>query len=184
VRAGVRSIEHGSLIDDEGIALMREHGTYLVADIYNGDYIAAEGKRQGWSEETLRKNEETTEAQRAGFRKAVAAGVKIAYGTDAGVYPHGQNAMQLPYMVRYGMTPMGAVQSATIEAARLMGWEDRVGSIAPRKYADIIAVEGDALADLTRLMHVAFVMKGGAVVKAPVKAADELLDHHGRRSAR
>ena len=177
VRAGVRSIEHGSLIDEEGIALMREHGTYLVADIYNGDYIAAEGKRQGWSQETLRKNEETTEAQRAGFRKAVAAGVKIAYGTDAGVYPHGQNAMQLPYMVRYGMTPMGAIQSATIEAARLIGWEDRVGSIAPRKYADIIAVEGDALADLTRFMHVAFVMKGGAVVKAPPASAGAAADH-------
>jgi imidazolonepropionase-like amidohydrolase len=112
----------------------------------------------------------------------VAAGVKIAYGTDAGVYPHGQNAMQLPYMVRYGMTPMGAIQSATINAARLIGWEDRVGSIAPRKYADIIAVEGDALADLTRFMNVAFVMKGGVVVKAPPSPAGAVLDHQRRRS--
>jgi len=166
VRAGVRSIEHGSLLDDEGIALMREHQTWLVADIYNGDYIASEGRRQGWSADILRKNDETTEVQRAGFRKAVAAGVRIAYGTDSGVYPHGMNAAQLPYMVRYGMTAMGAIQSATIEAARLLRWDDRVGSIAPGKYADIIALEGDALADLSRFMQVPFVMKGGGVVKS------------------
>lgn len=167
VRAGVRSIEHGSLIDDEGIALMKERGTYLVADIYNGDYIATVGREQKWPEEFLRKNEETTEAQRAGFRKAVAAGVKIAYGTDSGVYPHGLNARQLPYMVRYGMTPMAAVQSATVNAAQLLGWSDRVGSIAPGKYADIVAVDGDALADLSSFSKVAFVMKGGVVYKAP-----------------
>ncbi len=167
VRAGVRSIEHGSLIDDEGIALMKERGTWLVADIYNGDYIATAGKEQKWPEEFLRKNQETTEAQRAGFRKAVAAGVKIAYGTDSGVYPHGLNAKQLPYMVRYGLTPMQAIQSATISAARLMGWEDRVGSLAPGKLADIIAVEGDALADLKTFERVAFVMKGGVIYSAP-----------------
>jgi imidazolonepropionase-like amidohydrolase len=167
VRAGVASIDHGSLIDDEGIRLMRERGTYLAADIYNGDYIASEGKRLGWPQEFLQKNEETTDAQREGFRKAVAAGVRIAYATDAGVYPHGLNAKQLPYMVRYGMTPMGAIQSATIEAARLIGWKDRVGSIAPGKFADVIAVEGDPLADLSRFMQVSFVMKGGTVYKAP-----------------
>ena len=115
VRAGVRSIEHGSLMDDEAIALMKEHGTWLVADIFNGDYIDSVGRRDHWPEEILRKNAETTEAQRQGFRKAVAAGVRIAYGTDSGVYPHGYNAAQLPYMVRYGMTPMLALQSATIE---------------------------------------------------------------------
>jgi imidazolonepropionase-like amidohydrolase len=167
VRAGVRSIEHGSLIDDEGIALMKQRGTYLVADIYNGDYIATVGREQKWPAEYLRKNEETTEAQRQGFRKAVAAGVKIAYGTDSGVYPHGWNARQLPYMVRYGMTPMGAIQSATIVAAELMGWSDRVGSITPGKYADIVAVEGDALADLTSFAKVGFVMKGGVIYKGP-----------------
>jgi imidazolonepropionase-like amidohydrolase len=167
VRAGVRSIEHGSLLDDEGIALMRARGTWLVADVYNGDYIATEGKRQGWPAEFLRKNDETTETQRAAFRKAVRAGVKIAYGTDAGVYPHGLNARQLPYMVRYGMTPMQALQSATIEAARMMRWDRRIGSIAPGKYADLIAVEGDALADLARFAAVPFVMKGGVVVKGP-----------------
>jgi imidazolonepropionase-like amidohydrolase len=167
VRAGVRSIEHGSLMDDEAIALMKARGTYLVADIYNGDYIASVGREQKWPAEYLRKNDETTEAQRQGFRKAVAAGLKIAYGTDSGVYPHGWNAKQLPYMVRYGMTPMAAIQSATTVAAELMGWSDRVGSIAPGKYADIIAVEGDALADLSSFSRVPFVMKGGVVYKLP-----------------
>jgi imidazolonepropionase-like amidohydrolase len=167
VRAGVRSIEHGSLIDDEAIQLMKQRGTYLVADIYNGDYIATVGKAQGWPAEYLRKNDETTDAQREGFRKAVAAGVKIAYGTDSGVYPHGWNARQLPYMVRYGMTPMGAIQAATIEAARNVGWEDRLGSLAPGKLADVIAVEGVALQDLSRFATVPFVMKGGRIVEQP-----------------
>ncbi len=167
VRAGVQSIEHGSLMDDDSIRLMKERGVYLVADIYNGDYIASEGRRAGWPEEYLRKNDETTEAQRQGFRKAVAAGVRIAYGTDSGVYPHGDNAKQLPYMVRYGMTPMQALQAATIEAARNIGWEARVGSLAPGKLADLVAVEGDALADLSSFGRVAFVMKGGVVVKGP-----------------
>jgi imidazolonepropionase-like amidohydrolase len=167
VRAGVRSIEHGSLIDDEGIALMKQHGTWLVADIWNGDYIDSVGKAQHWSANILRKNTETTEAQRAGFRKAVAAGVRIAYGTDSGVYPHGLNAMQLPYMVKYGLTPIQAIQSATLWAAQLMQWEDSVGSIAPGKYADIIAVQGDALADLRSMRKVGFVMKGGVVYKGP-----------------
>ena len=167
VRAGVRSIEHGSLMGDEAIALMKSHGTYLVADIYNGDYTAVEGKQAGLPEEILRKNAETTDAQRVGFRKAVAAGVLMAFGTDASVFPHGLNARQLPYMVRYGMTPMQAVQSATTVAARLMRWEDRVGSIAAGKYADIIAVDGDALADLASLSRVNFVMKGGTVYRGP-----------------
>ena len=165
VRAGVRSIEHGSLADDEALQLMKQHGTWLVADIYNGDYIDSVGTRDHWSAEILRKNFETTETQRTAFRKAVALGVHIAYGTDSGVYPHGLNAAQLPYMVKYGMTPMQAVQSATIDAARMMFWQDAVGSLAPGKYADLIAVKGDALADLHRMMQVDFVMKGGAVVK-------------------
>jgi len=170
VRAGVRSIEHGSLIDDEGIALMKQHGTWLVADIYNGDYTDSVGRLQQWPADIMRKNAETTETQRVGFRKAVAAGIHIAYGTDSGVYPHGMNAAQLPYMVKYGMTPMQAIQSATIRAAQLMQWEDRVGSIAPGKYADIIAVDGDALADLHSFMKVGFVMKGGVVYKGPAEA--------------
>lgn len=169
VRAGVQSIEHGSLIDDEGIAMMKKQGTYLVADIYNGDYIADIGIKQGWPAEYLRKNNETADAQRTGFSKAVAAGVKIAYGTDSGVYPHGWNAKQLPYMVRYGMTSMQAIQSATMEAARLMKWENQVGSIKVGKYADIIAVKGNQLGDLTQYEKVEFVMKGGVVYKSAIE---------------
>jgi imidazolonepropionase-like amidohydrolase len=165
VRAGVRSIEHGSLADDEALALMKERGTWLVADIWNGDYIDSVGTRDHWPEEILRKNRETTETQRVAFRKAVALGVNIAYGTDSGVYPHGLNASQLAYMVKYGMTPMQAIQSATINAARLMRWEDRVGSLSPGKFADVVAVKGDGLADLGRFRAVDFVMKGGVVVK-------------------
>jgi imidazolonepropionase-like amidohydrolase len=163
VRAGVRSIEHGSLIDDEGVALMKRHGTWLVADIYNGDYIDTVGRAQGWGGEIMRKNLETTQTQREGFRKAVAAGVNLAYGTDSGVYPHGDNARQFPYMVRYGMTPMQAIQSATIEAARLLRREATLGSIAPGKAADLIAVTGDPLADLAVLRRVDAVIKDGVV---------------------
>jgi imidazolonepropionase-like amidohydrolase len=166
-RAGVRSIEHGSLMDDEALALMKERGTWLVADIWNGDFTDSVGREQKWPEDILRKNTETTEIQRVGFRKAVALGVKVAYGTDSGIYPHGLNAMQLPYMVKYGMSPMQAIQSATISAADLMQWKDSVGSITPGKYADIIAVEGDAMADLARFGKVGFVMKGGTIYKAP-----------------
>jgi imidazolonepropionase-like amidohydrolase len=175
VRAGVRSIEHGSLMDDEGIRLMADRGTWLVADIFNGDYIAEEGRKQGWPADILRKNDETTETQRDAFRKALVAGVHIAYGTDSGVYPHAMATAQLPYMVRYGMTSMQAVQSATINAARLLGMEDRIGSLAPGKQADLIAVEGDLGAQLDslaglgrgqyRVVEVPFVMKGGVVVK-------------------
>ena len=165
VRAGARSIEHGSLIDDEGVALMKAKGAFLVADIYNGDFIDTYGREKGWPEGMLRKNRETTDAQREGFRKAVKAGVKIAYGTDAGVYPHGQNARQMPYMVKYGMTPMQAIQSATTVAAELMGKTGQVGCDAAGCYADLIAVAGDPLADVSVLTKVAKVMKGGAVVK-------------------
>jgi imidazolonepropionase-like amidohydrolase len=173
VRAGVRSIEHGSLMDDEAIDLMAERGTYLVADIFNGDWIAEVGRRHRWPEEILRKNDETTDAQREGFTKAVKAGVRIAYGTDSGIYPHGMNARQFPYMVRYGMTPMQAIQSATLVAARMMGWDERLGSIAPGRSADLVAVEGDALEDVGRLTDVSFVMKGGDVVKEQGKALGE-----------
>jgi imidazolonepropionase-like amidohydrolase len=164
-RAGARSIEHGSLLDDEAVDLLAERGTYLVADIYNGDYIAAEGARQGWPAETLAKNEATTQAQRDGFAKAVKAGVRIAYGTDSGVYPHGWNARQLPYMVRHGMTPMAAIRSATVVAAELLGWQDRIGALAPGRFADAIAVPGDPLDDLGLLADVSFVMQGGRVLK-------------------
>ena len=160
-RAGVRSIEHGSLIDAEAIALMKQHGTWLVADIYNGDYIDTVGRKENWGEEILRKNLETTDAQREGFRNAVAAGVHIAFGTDSGVYPHGDNARQFAYMVRYGMTPMQAIRSATIDAATLLGKEKDLGSVAPGKFADLIAVTGDPLADVEVLRRVDAVVKDG-----------------------
>jgi imidazolonepropionase-like amidohydrolase len=164
IRAGVRSIEHGSLLDEEAIDLMAERGTYLSADIYGGDYIADFGRRSGWNPEVLRKNEETTAAQRAVFRRCVERGVRIAYGTDSGIYPHGWNARQLAYHVRAGQTPLEALRSATFVSASLMGWEDRVGSLAPGHFADVVAVMGDPLDDIRVLEDVRFVMKGGAVV--------------------
>jgi imidazolonepropionase-like amidohydrolase len=165
VRAGVGSIEHGSLMDDECIELMAEHGTYLVADIYCGDWIEEEGTRAGWSPNSLRKNRETTDAQREGFEKCVKAGVKIAYGTDSGVYPHKDVGRQFAYMVRHGMTPMQAIRSATIVSAELLRASDDLGSIEPGKFADLVAVAGDPLDDISALEDVAFVMKGGDVVK-------------------
>ena len=134
-------------------------------DVYNGDYIDTEGRRQGWPEEFLRKNRETTEAQRQGFTRAHAAGVTIVYGTDAGVYPHGLNARQFRIMVERGMTPMEAIKSATSVAARVMGWSDRVGELAPGRYGDLIAVRGDPLADVRRLEDVVVVVKGGLLFK-------------------
>jgi imidazolonepropionase-like amidohydrolase len=167
VRAGVISIEHGSLLDDEGIRLMKEHGTYLVADIYNDDFILAEYKRMGYPEQLLEKERKIGQTQRENFQRAVRAGVKAAFGTDAGVYPHGGNAKQFAHMVRWGLTPMQAIQSATIHAADLLGWSDRVGAVAPGLYADLIAVAGNPLEDITELEHVKFVMKGGVVYKSP-----------------
>ncbi|MGZ8596005.1 MAG: amidohydrolase family protein [Actinomycetota bacterium] len=165
VRAGVGSIEHGSLMDDECIQLMAEHGSYLVADIYCGDWIEDEGTRAGWSPNSLRKNRETTDAQREGFEKCVKAGVKIAYGTDSGVYPHKDVGRQFAYMVRHGMTSMQAIRSATIVSAELLRASDDLGSVEPGKFADLVAVAGDPLDDITVLEDVAFVMKGGDVLK-------------------
>ncbi|HUD27562.1 MAG TPA: amidohydrolase family protein [Novosphingobium sp.] len=165
IRAGVRSIEHASLIDDEGLAMARAAGTWLVMDVYDGDWIDEEGTREGWPEEYLRKNRETTLAQREAFAKAVKMGVRLGYGTDSGVYPHGLNARQFAYMVRWGMTPAQAIRAATLDAATLVGREKDLGSIAPGKYADMVAVSGDPLADVRVLESVAHVMKGGAVVR-------------------
>ncbi|MFZ1477982.1 MAG: amidohydrolase family protein, partial [Sphingorhabdus sp.] len=164
IRAGVRSIEHASLIDDEGLAMAKAAGVWLVMDIYNGDYIDDIGSKEGWPEEYLRKNRETTEVQRQGFAKALKLGVKIAYGTDSGVYPHGINARQFGYMVRYGMTPMQAIQSATIEAARLLQRESQFGAIAKGLLADMIAVEGNPLADIWLLEKRPIVMKEGVLI--------------------
>lgn len=165
IRAGVRSIEHASLIDDDALAMAKAAGTWLVMDIYNGDYIDEIGTKEGWPEEYLRKNRETTDVQRAGFVKAVKTDVKLAYGTDSGVYPHGQNAKQFVYMVRYGMTPMQAIQSATVRAAELLGKDEELGSISPGRFADLVAVADDPLVDISALENVAHVMKGGIVVR-------------------
>lgn len=170
ILAGVDSVEHASLIDDEGIRLAREKGTWLVMDIYNDDFILQEGAKAGMLPESLAKEKALGQLQRDNFRKAFMGGAKMAFGTDAGVYPHGDNARQFFYMVKYGMTPMQAIQAATINAADLLGWKDRVGSISAGKYADIIAVSGDPTADPAELTRVRFVMKGGAVYKAdPVR---------------
>jgi imidazolonepropionase-like amidohydrolase len=165
LNGGARSIEHASLIDDAGIALAKAKGAWLVMDIYNGDYIDEYGHREGWPAEILRKNTETTDAQRIGFRKAVKAGVRIAFGTDAGIFAHGLNARQFAYMVRYGMTPMQAIQAATTSPAELMGRAKDVGALSPGHYADMIAVSGDPLADIRVLEKVDHVMKGGVLVR-------------------
>ncbi len=165
VRAGVASIEHGSLIDDEGIRLMKERGTWLVADIYNDDYILAEYTRLGYPQKIIDKERLVGRLQRENFRKAFQAGVKCAFGTDAGVYPHGWNAKQLAKMVEWGMTPMQAIQSATTSAADLIGWKNKVGQLAPGYFADLVAVKGDPLKEINVLEKIDFVMKGGAIYK-------------------
>ncbi|MCP5396982.1 MAG: amidohydrolase family protein [Sphingomonadaceae bacterium] len=165
IRAGVRSIEHASLIDEEGLAMARDHGVWLVMDVFNGDYIDEVGTAEGWPEEYLRKNRETTQVQRDNFRKAVAMGVPLAFGSDAGVFPHGMNARQFGYMVANGMTPLQAIRAATVNAAQVLGREGELGRIATGYLADMIAVEGDPLADVTVLEQVSGVMKGGQVFR-------------------
>ncbi len=165
VRAGVKSIEHCSLIDDEGIALMKQKGTWLVPTIYCVDYILAEFGKLGYPEHILNKARLVDKARLETFRKAVQAGVHVAFGTDAGVYPHGQNAREFKYLVERGMTPMQAIQAATTSAADLIGWKEKVGQLAPGFYADLIAVSGDPLADIKTLESVPFVMKGGVLYK-------------------
>lgn len=164
IEAGVDSVEHGSLVDDEGIRLAKEHGTFFVMDIYNDDFILGQGAAAGMLPESIEKERKLGRLQRENFQKAHAAGVRMAFGTDGGVYPHGDNAKQFPYMVKYGMTPLEAIQAATLNAAELLGWADRVGAIEPGKFGDMIAVDGDPLSDVTLLENVKFVMKGGQVV--------------------
>ncbi len=169
VKAGVASVEHGSFIDDEGIRLMKEKGTYLVADIYNDDYIVSEYLKFGYPQKIIDKEKLVGKTQRENFQKAVKAGVKAAFGSDAGVYPHGDNGKQFKYMVKFGLTPMQAIQAATLNASDLLGWQDKVGSVAKNKFADIIAVEGNPLEDITILEKVKFVMKDGVVYKNELK---------------
>ncbi|MBX6313448.1 MAG: amidohydrolase family protein [Isosphaeraceae bacterium] len=165
VAAGVDSIEHGSLIDDEGIQMMKAAGTWLVADIYNDDYLLGQAIAFHLPAEAIAKEKALGQTQRDNFAKAVRAGVKVAFGTDAGVYPHGDNAKQFFYMVKYGLTPAQAIRSATSDAAELLGRSADVGRLAPGLYADLIAVAGDPLRDMRALETVGFVMKGGTVLK-------------------
>ena len=164
IRAGVRTIEHASYLDAEGIALAKKHNVWLDMDIYNGDWINDVGVKEHWPAEYLRKNIETTDIQRRGFAAAVKAGAKMTFGTDAGVYMYGLGARQFAYMVRYGMTPMQAVQSATSEAAKALRLEGQVGSVAPGAYGDLVAVRGDPLTDIRALEHVEGVIKEGKPV--------------------
>jgi imidazolonepropionase-like amidohydrolase len=165
VRGGVRSVEHGSLMDDEAIQLMADAGTFLVADVYCGDYIAEFGRQQGWRADVLRKNDETTHAQRQGFTKCLQAGVRIAFGTDSGIYPHGLNARQFAYQVGCGQSTLEAIRSATLHAAELLRWGDRVGRLQAGYLADMIAVPGNPLHDIRLLEHPGLVVKDGAVVR-------------------
>jgi imidazolonepropionase-like amidohydrolase len=165
IQAGVDSVEHSSLIDDEGIRMAREAGTFLVMDIYVDTYILEMGEAAGFLPESLEKERIVGQAQRNNFRKAHEAGVRMAFGTDAGVYPHGNNGKQFAYMVQYGMTPMEAIQAATVNAAELLGWPSDVGAIESGMYADIIAVRRNPLENIRELEDVRFVMKGGEVYR-------------------
>ncbi|MGA2342499.1 MAG: amidohydrolase family protein [Steroidobacteraceae bacterium] len=167
IRAGVDTIEHASLADDEAFALAKQHGTYFTMDIYNDDYILAEGEKNGMFKESLAKERVIGLKQRQTFQAALKAGVKLIFGTDAGVYPNGDNAKQFATMVTWGMTPMQAIQAATASAAEALGRTADVGAIAVGRYGDLIAVAGDPLKDVTVLQAVPFVMKGGAVIKSP-----------------
>jgi imidazolonepropionase-like amidohydrolase len=163
--AGVDSIEHGSYIDDAGIAAMKEHGTYLVPTLYLGDWMIDNAGLTQLPPPLLAKAQEVIPAARKNIAHAFASGVKVAFGTDAAVYPHGLNAHEFAVMVRLGLTPLQAIQAATINAADLLGWSGKVGTLEPGAWADIVAVDGDPIKDVTTLERVKFVMKGGEVVK-------------------
>ena len=174
LRAGVDSVEHASLIDDEGIALAKKRGAFLVFDIYNDDYILSDGPKNGMLAESLEKERQIGQRQRQNFRKAALAGARIAFGTDAGVYPHGDNWKQFPIMVEWGMKPLEAIRAATTEAAALMGVEAKAGALEPRHWADVIGVDGNPLEDPSVLGRVKFVMKDGKVYRNDWAEAD----HH------
>jgi imidazolonepropionase-like amidohydrolase len=169
IEAGIDSVEHASLVDDEGIAMAKAHGTYFVMDIYDDDYILQEGPKIGMPQENLIKERAFGQTQRDNFRKAHAAGVKMAFGTDAGVYPHGDNARQFHYMVMYGMTPAEAIKAATTSAADLLGRSSDVGSLTPGHFADLIALTADPLASIEVLEHPDVVVKGGVLIKGGKK---------------
>jgi imidazolonepropionase-like amidohydrolase len=170
IRAGIDSIEHASLIDDEGIALAKQHGTYLVYDIYNDDFILQEGAKAGMLAESIEKEKRIGRLQRENFRRAFQSGAKIAFGTDSGVYPHGDNAKQFGKMVEWGMKPLDAIQAATVNAADLLGWADKIGTLETGHFADLIAVSGSPVSDVHFLEAVKFVMKGGMVARNDLAA--------------
>jgi imidazolonepropionase-like amidohydrolase len=163
--AGVDSIEHGSYVDDAAIAAMKKNGTYLVPTLYLSDWFLENAEKIGTPPDLIAKGRAVMPAARRNIARAFAAGVKVGFGTDAAVYPHGLNAHEFAVMVKLGLTPLQAIQAATINDADLLGWSDKVGTIEPGKWADIVAVDGDPLADVTTLERVKFVMKGGEVVK-------------------
>ena len=165
IRAGVASVEHATLIDDEGIALAKQRGTYLDMDIYNDECLQEQGRTGQIPKDMLEKETQLAQITFDSFRKAVVAGAKMSFGTDAAVCPFGTSGKQFAFMVKYGMTPMQAIQTATINAADLLGHSNEFGSIKPGKYADIIAVTGDPLADIRLLVDVKFVMKDGKIYK-------------------
>jgi imidazolonepropionase-like amidohydrolase len=165
ILAGVDSVEHCSLIDDEGIRLAKERGTFLVFDVYNDDFILQEGANNGMLPEFIEKEKKIGRLQRENFRKAYLAGTRMAFGTDAGVYPHGDNWRQFPMMVEWGMKPVEAIRSATLAAAELIGLEGKAGSVETGFFADVIAVEGDPLADPRMMKNVRFVMKAGEIYR-------------------
>ena len=165
IRAGVDSVEHCSFIDEEGIRLAKEKGTYLVFDIYNDDYILQEGLKVGMLPESIEKEKLVGKLQRENFRKAYLAGAKLAFGTDGGVYPHGDNWRQFPYMIEFGMKPMEAIRAATLVNAELLGLAGKAGAVEAGYWADIVAVDGDPLGDIRRMQNVRFVMKDGKVYR-------------------
>jgi len=165
IEAGVDSVEHCSFLDDEAIRMAKKNGTWLSMDIYNTEYTLSEGAANGVPQENLDKERQVGTRQRESFSMAVKAGANMVFGSDAGVYPHGDNGKQFARMVQFGMTPLQAIQAATINSAELLGWQDRVGRIEPGYYADLIAVDGDPLEDISELEDVDFVMKGGVVYK-------------------
>ncbi|MFL6659129.1 MAG: amidohydrolase family protein [Massilia sp.] len=165
VLAGVDSIEHGSFIDDEGIRLMKEHKTWLVPTVYLGDWLIDNAEAIHLPKQMLAKAKVVLPEARINIARAIKAGVPTAFGTDAAVYPHGLNAREFATLVKLGMTPLQAIRSATLSASQLIGWADKVGSIEAGKFADLIAVDGEPLKDVTTLEHVQWVMKGGAVVQ-------------------
>ena len=164
VRAGARSVEHGSMLTGDAIRAIADGGTFLSVDVYDGEWALEHGVEERWPADTMRKLAETMETGEAAFRRAIELGVRITYGTDSGVYPHELVAKGLDAFVRWGMTPIGTIRAATTEAAACMGWSDRVGTLAPGRFADLVAVTGDPLQDIRTLESPIVVAKGGRLV--------------------